>query len=211
MSPLLISALTAPAETLINAVLAQDPVAAKRLARYHGKAMSISSASPLHWSFVILVEDERIALRSIYEPATDAAIHGSTSAFARLLLSSKQSDALFSPDIQLSGDTHLIQSLHKIIGGLEIDWEDHFANLFGDVATHQVNQLFGKARTWSRDTKGALLADVEEYLHEEARLLPVASELNQFSARVDEVKLTVDRVSARLNRAFAKLERLRPQ
>ncbi len=211
MNPLLSSAITAPAEAVINAVLAQDLVAASKLARYHGKAVSISGTSPFRWDFVLLVEDERIALRSVYEPTPDASISGSTSAFTKLLFSSKQTEALFSPDIQLSGDTHLIQSLHKIIAGLEIDWEDHFANLFGDVATHQISQLLGKAKTWSRETKDSLLADVEEYLHEEARLLPTASELNQFSTRVDEVKLGVDRMSARLNRAFARLERMKPQ
>lgn len=211
MNALLSSAVTAPAEALINAVLAQDPVAASKLGRYHGKAIGISSATPLQWKFFLLVEDQRIALRSVYEPIPDAGISGSTSAFARLLFSSKQTEALFSPDIQLSGDTHLIQSLHKIIAGLEIDWEDHFANLFGDVATHQFSQLLTRARTWTRQTKDSVLADVEEYLHEEARLLPVASEVNQFNVRSDELKLRVDRVSARLTRAFASLERLKPQ
>lgn len=197
MNPLLSSAITAPVEALLNAVLAQDPVAARKLQRHHGRTVSIACTSPLEWQVFVLVQDDKLAIRSVYEPAADAGVRGSAGAFSRLLLSSNQTDALFSPAIQLSGDTHLVQDLHVILAGLEIDWEEHFGNLFGDIATHQFSQFFGRARAWGVQTRETLLDDIEEYVHEEARLLPSRSEVDQFSNRVDELKLAVDRMTAR--------------
>jgi ubiquinone biosynthesis protein UbiJ len=202
------SAFCAPAEALLNGLLAQDPGTARRLARHHGQAVRVECTSPLQWQIFILVQEERLSIRSVYEPAPQAEIAASASAFSRLLIGGGQTDALFSPDIRLGGDTHLIQDLNQILRDLEVDWEHHFSALFGDVATHQLSQFFGKALEWTAQTRTTLLADVEEYLHEEARLLPGASEVNHFSNRVDELKLAVDRMNARQQRLLQKLQTL---
>ncbi|MDP2139900.1 MAG: SCP2 sterol-binding domain-containing protein [Gammaproteobacteria bacterium] len=208
MNPLLSSAISAPVEALLNAVLAQDPVAAKKLSRHQGRAVSVECTTPLSWQLFVLIQDGTLAIRSVYEPVPDAGICGSVGAFSRLLLSSNQTDALFSPTIQLSGDTHLIQDLHAILAGLEIDWEDHFGNIFGDIATHQLGQLFSRTHTWSTEAKETLLNDIEEYVHEEARIFPSRSEANHFSNRVDELRLAVDRMTARQERLFRKLQQI---
>jgi len=208
MNPLVSSVFSAPLEALLNAVLAQDPVAASKLSRHHGRAVSVECTSPFSWQLFVLVQGDRLAIRSVYEPEPDAGICGSAGAFSRLLLSSTQTDALFSPAIQLSGDTHLIQDLHAILAGLEVDWEDHFGNLFGDIATQQFGQWFGRARAWSAEARESLLTDIEEYVHEEARILPSRSEVNHFSNRLDELRLAVDRMTARQERLFRKLQQL---
>ena len=208
MNPLLSSAITAPVEALLNAVLAQDPVAAKKLQHHQGRAIRVECTSPLTWQLFVLVQDRKLALRSVYELSPDAGVRGSAGAFSRLLLSSNQTDALFSPSIQLSGDTRLVQDLHAILSTLEIDWEEHFGNLFGDIATQQFGQLFGRTRAWGVETKATLLNDIEEYLHEEARILPSRSEVNQFSDRLDTLRLAVDRMEARQERFLARLNRV---
>lgn len=207
MNLLLSSAITAPVEALINAVLAQDPVAAHKLERHHGRAISVECTSPLTWQFFVLVQDSRLAIRSVYEHTPDSGIRGGAGAFSRLLLSNSQTDALFSPAIQLNGDTHLVQDLHAILAGLEIDWEEHFGNLFGDIATFQVSQLLGRSRAWGAQTRETLLDDIEEYLHEEARILPTRSEVKHFGSRLDELRLAVDRMTARQERLRERLSR----
>ena len=197
MNPLLISALSAPAEALINAVLAQDPVAASRLARYDGKSLRLHCSGPLQWDITLLVQGQRIALRAISEVEPDASISANASAFLRLLLSKQQTEALFSSDIMLSGDTHVLQELHSILGNLNIDWEDHFGRIFGDIPTWQASQAMQRSHAWARSTTSSLLDDVEEYLHEEARLLPTASELNSYSDRINALVLGLDRLEAR--------------
>lgn len=208
MNHLVSSAFCAPIEALLNGLLAQDSGTARRLERHHGQAVRVECTSPLQWEVFILVQEGRLSIRSVYEPAPQAEIAASASAFSRLLFSGGKTDALFSPDIQLGGDTHLIQDLNQILRDLEVDWEHHFSALFGDIATHQLSQFFGKALEWTAQTRSTLLADVEEYLHEEARLLPGASEVSQFSNRVDELRLAVDRINARQQRLLQKLQAL---
>ena len=200
MNAMLASALCAPAEALINAVLKQDPASALALQTYRGKALRIDCTTPLALTVFLVVEDHGFSLRSVYEEEPDASISASAGSFATLMLSESQSSALFSPAIALGGDTQLIQGLHRIINGLEIDWQGHFAPLIGDSATHQFSELVSRAQRWGKQSRDAIIDDIEEYLHEEARILPSKSEMAHFSTRVDELKLHLDRVQARTQR-----------
>lgn len=204
MNPLLSSTLTAPIETLLNAVLAQDPSTRQQLQPLAGKCVRLECTTVVPCVLYLLIEERQLALRSVYEHIPDASITATAGALSKLATGA-QTNALFSPDIALAGDTHLIQALHRIIGALEIDWEAHVASLFGDVLSHQLGQWFSGARQWSREASTSLLQDVEEYLHEEATILPTRSELTHFSARIDEVKLAVDRSQARLQRLLNRL------
>lgn len=200
MNPLLIVALSAPLESLINAVIAQDVGSQRRLATLEGKSVQLQYSKPVAFSVTMQVVNARLALRAIQEEAPSAGIRADAGALLRLLLGGGQSDALFSSDVQLSGDTHVVQSLHSIIGGLNIDWEAHMARLFGDVATQQVRSGLASARQWSAQSAESLRADLEEYVHEEARLLPSHTEARLFAERVDELKLALDRNQARMER-----------
>jgi ubiquinone biosynthesis protein UbiJ len=206
MNALLISAISAPAEALLNTVIAQDPAAAAKLLPLEGKTIGLACTAPLPWEVFIQVLDNRLCIRTVYEPQPDASISANASAFTRLLLSSQQTDALFSPQISLSGDTHLIQTLHASISAMEIDWEEHVGNVFGDIPTFQLGQWLHSSRRWTRDVSAALLDDVEEYLHEEAKLLPSAAEVEHFNQRLDELKLAIDRIKARAERLRRTLE-----
>lgn len=208
MNALLRSAICAPLEGLINTVLAQDPGATLQLQRYSGKVVRCQCTSPVQFDCYLVIEDSRIALLSMYEAKADASLSASASAFSKLAMSSSQTEALFSPDVVISGDTHLIQALHRIIAHLEIDWEAHLALVFGDVASHQLGQFFSKSQRWAARTKDAVLANVEEYLHEESQILPNKTEYAHFSVRLDELKLRLDRINARtqrVNKALAEI------
>lgn len=200
MNALLSTSLLAPFEATLNALIKQDPASAMQLRPYLGRCLRIECTGPIAMTAFLVVEDERLSLRSVYEGDNDAAISASAGTFATLLMSSSQTDALFSPSVVLAGDTHLVQAMHRIIAGLEIDWEDHFANIFGDVATHQLGEWTRRARAWAKRSRESVVDDIEEYLHEEARILPTKSEFTQFSNRMDELKLRLDRIQAKTQR-----------
>jgi len=205
MDALLRSTICAPIEAIINGLLAQDPGAVVKLQRYQGKVVRCACTAPVNFECFLVVEDSKIALLSLYEGEVDASLSASASAFSKVAMSSSQTEALFSPDIALSGDTHLIQALQQIIVQLEIDWEAHLSVILGDVASHQLGKLFTRSSRWASQSKEAVLANVEEYLHEEARILPNETELSHFNARLDELKLSIDRITARtarLNKAL---------
>jgi ubiquinone biosynthesis protein UbiJ len=200
MNPLLIVALSAPIEGLINAVIAQDVGSQRRLAALEGKSVQLQCSKPVAFSVYMLVLNARLSVRALQEEAPSAGIKADAGALLRMLLGGGQSGALFSPDVQLSGDTHVVQALHAILGGLNIDWEAHLARLFGDVATQQFSTAMANAREWTAQTQESLRADLEEYVHEEARLLPSGAETRIFAERLDELKLGLDRIQARAAR-----------
>jgi len=205
MNEMLASALSAPIEALINGVLKQDPASALQLQALQGKALRVECTSPVEVVTYLVVEEQRISLRSVYEHAPEACISASAGAFATLLMNDSQTSSLFSPAVALSGDTHFVQSLHSILGGLEIDWEGHFAAVFGDIATYQLSEFAGRAKRWGKTSADAVISNIEEYLHEEARILPTKSEMSQFSSRIDELKLRLDRINARTQRLLSKV------
>ena len=160
MSEMLVSALCAPIEGIINAVLKQDPASTQQLKAYQGKVLRVECTSPIKLVAYLVIEEQGISLRSVYDAEPDAAISASAGSFATLMTSDSQTSALFSPAVALSGDTHLVQALHRIIGALEIDWQDHFAAVFGDVATHQFSEFVSRAKRWGKQSREAVLDNV---------------------------------------------------
>jgi ubiquinone biosynthesis protein UbiJ len=198
MNPLVLIAVCAPLEALINAVLAQDAGSTRRLAALEGRSVQVQCSKPEPLCVYLQVNHARIALRALQEEPPTASITADAGSLLRLLLAGSQTSALFSPDVSLSGDTQVIQTLHSVLMGLEIDWQAHASRLFGDVLTRQAETSLDSARHWSAQTAQSLRADVDEYLHEEARLVPSRIEVEIFSARIDELKLALDRTQARV-------------
>jgi len=200
MNPLLLVALCAPVESLINAVIAQDVGSQRRLAVLEGKSVQLQCSNPLPFSVSMQVCNARLALRTHQEEAPSAGLRADAGALLRLLLGGGEPRNLFSPDVQLTGDPQVVQALHGILMDLNIDWEAHVARLFGDVATQQLSSGLAGARQWSTRTGASLRADLQEYVHEEARLLPSKTQARLFAERVDELKLALDRIQARVER-----------
>ncbi len=197
MNPLVLIAVCAPLEALINAVLAQDVGSTRRLATLDGRSVQLQCSKPVPLCVYLQVNQGRIALRALQEEPPSASITADATSLLRLLLAGAQTSALFSPGISLSGDTQVIQTLHNVLTGLEIDWQAHASRLFGDVLTRQAETGLDSTRQWSAQTAQSLRADVDEYLHEEARVLPSRAEVEVFSTRLDELKLGLDRIQAR--------------
>lgn len=200
MNPLLLVALYAPVETLLNALIGQDVGTQRRLSGLEGKSVQLQCSSPLAFSVTMQVSNARLALRALQEEAPTAVIRADAGALLRLLRSDSKSGALFSPEVQLSGDTHVVQALHGILLDLNIDWEAQMARLFGDVATQQIAGGLAGAREWTARTGESLRADLQEYIHEEARVLPSRTQARLFAERTDELKLALDRIQARVER-----------
>lgn len=205
LSPLLVTAFAAPAQSILNLAVKQDPVTARALKRFEGKTLLLECTGPVSWQIYILVGAHEFALQSVYEGLSDAKISGSVAALTQLVLSKQQSQALFKGDIKMSGDTSFVQELFEVMQKLDIDWEDHFSRVFGDIATHKFNTMARETRQWSANSLSALIDDTEEYLHEEARLLPTRSEVRAFSDSLDNMRMNVDRIAARLGKLEEKL------
>ena len=68
---------------------------------------------------------------------------------------------------------------------------------------HQLGQIARQSKGWLDDTAHAMRLNTQEYLQEEARLVPAEAELKAYLDAVDDLRMDVDRLEARLKQLEA--------
>ncbi len=135
-----------------------------------------------------------------YDAEPDCLLRGTPLALARLGMTHRKEDALFSGQVEIEGDTALAQRFGDFMAGLEIDWEEQVSRLTGDSVAHAVGTRLSAAGRWGRGSLATLGQDLKEYLQEEGRLLPTRYEMDQFLAAVDRLRDDGERLAARVER-----------
>jgi len=186
-------------EATINRYLALDPEGAARITDLQGKVILIEVIG-FDTRFYLIPGPAGVHFYGDYAGTPDCILRAAPLALARLGVSHRKADRLFSGEVQIEGDTHLAQAFGDFLSGLEVDWEEQLARLVGDVAAHWIGSQIRAADRWGRRTADTLTEDVKEYLQEEARLLPSHYEVQAFLDEVDLVRDGVERLAARIER-----------
>ncbi|RTZ74169.1 MAG: sterol-binding protein [Gammaproteobacteria bacterium] len=187
-------------EKAINAVLALDPLARKRLARHHGKIIGIHLRGPEITLYFIPDEKGGLQLQGSIEGEPDALLSGSPLDLIRSGDKESGSGQLFSGRVMITGDTALAHDFGATLAGLEIDWEEQLSKFTGDLIAHEAGNLARQTLAYAEQTGERLARDLGEYLTEEARLLPHPNEVEEFVAEVDRLRDDTERLEARINR-----------
>lgn len=192
-------ALLRPLELALNAVLARDPHIMKTLARKAlGRSIRLSCTSTPGWQITLQIHADRLMLLSASEDTPDAHLAGSQRALSRLLFSDDPASALHDPDIQLSGDVQLIQSVHRALAELDTDWQDLLGSILGDIPTRVAGSAWRHGRDGSLRAAEALKTNISDFLQEESTLLPTRAECDDFTDELDAMRLRLDRLQARI-------------
>ena len=144
-----------------------------------------------------------------YDGPVTTSVRGSASDFAELATAKDPTAALINGALELSGDSAPLIELQKVIARLEIDWEAPLVNTLGDVAGHQLAELLRGAYKWGRQASSGLGRQLEEFIHEEARLSPPRLELEDFFTDVRQLGLQVERLESRTQRLRKRIQKLR--
>jgi ubiquinone biosynthesis accessory factor UbiJ len=195
---LLSSALCLSLESFVNGVIGLDPAARSRLQKLEGTCLAIHCTRP-EWRVFISARAGRLAIASLREDPADASIRGPALSLLGLLVSRDKTKPFQDGQVDARGDAQLAQQWQKLFSNLDIDWEMHVARVFGDIPTQLLSDTLGSARRHAAATASSLRRDLDEYLHEEARLVPTLYELENFHRRVDDLRLRMDRAKARLD------------
>jgi ubiquinone biosynthesis protein UbiJ len=201
-----------PVENILNAIVRRDPHIAKKLVAFDSKCIEIVSLRP-NFSLSIRFEDDTIKLSAIDTQTlgiqADATITGNAENLFGLLTKKSDQRAMADAAIDISGDATLVQDLHVTIESLDVDWQDYLAPILGDVLSNELGEIQSNARDWSKSTGTSMHRGVRDYLSEEARLVPSELEVDSFSNRLDQLRLSIDRVAAKtelLKRRYSLLE-----
>ena len=200
---MLFAALTATLETAFNAWLALDAQthgnARSRLQALQGKLICLHISNPdVQLYFLPTADQVRVTTR--YAAAPDVTIHGSALGLMRLSASNDAGKAMLEHGIKIDGDMGLGNHFSQILREIDVDWEELLSRAVGDVVAHHLGQVVRNAQGWLGDSSHAMRLNTQEYLQEEARVVPADAEIRQYLDAVDILRADTDRLEARLKR-----------
>jgi ubiquinone biosynthesis protein UbiJ len=143
------------------------------------------------------MDDKQLRLAQNFSKEADATFTGSLPSLMSLLL--QKHPNLHGSGVEVEGDMQKAQAIQKILSASSIDWEYHFSRLFGDIPVQTASDFAHKTVESTRRNLDSLKKNLDEYIHEEARLLPGKEELEIFYSDLDALKLRLDRLQARIN------------
>ncbi|WP_133140589.1 SCP2 domain-containing protein [Legionella genomosp. 1] len=183
----------------INLALSLDDTMPGKIAELNGKIIEIS-IDTLGIKFFIEFKEGRLKLLDHCDEKPDTLIHSSPLGLIRLsLLPASRARSLFNDKIHISGDIELGEKVKKLFDELDIDWEGHLARFTGDVIAYQLGSFLRQGMDLKNRVEDSLRSNLNDYLHEEARLFPPREEIDDFFHDVDQLNLDVERLQAKLN------------
>ncbi len=184
------------AETAVNSGLRRDPYSCGRLNRLAGRTLRLQLSFPA--LTLTLGVEEPGCIRFIQPPdVVDCHVEAGSADLLQWLLSGEQG---LPEGVVVRGDSALLHQLMDIVRDLDLDWEGLLGDQIGDLAAHPVFQAGRWLQQQLLQNNRILTDDLEAYLHDELRLLPVRDELEHFYDQVDELRLAADRLQARIRK-----------
>jgi ubiquinone biosynthesis protein UbiJ len=199
LSPTLHTAGLAALEAALNRALQLDRLALQELSALKGEVFLFRCTRP-ELDIYLTPLASGIRIMGHWDGDTTTAITGSATDFSELASANDPAAALINGALELRGDSAPLIELQKILAGLDMDWEEPLVDNFGDLVGHQLAQglrgLFG----WGQQASTSFARQLEEFIHEEARLSPPRQEVEDFYRDVEQLDLRVDRLQARVRK-----------
>jgi len=197
-------AVLAVVEQALNRYIELDPEGAAGFAALEGRIIGIELKG-FGTRVTIIPSAQRLQLFGGYDASPDCLIRGTPLGLARMGMTERKETQVIKGEVEIEGDTTLAQAFNRALAGLDVDWEEQLARVIGDPFAHQVGTRVRAAARWGQKTSESLTADLQEYLQEEARLLPTRYEIEAFLAQVDILRDDVERAEAHVERLTRQL------
>lgn len=191
--PLLCAAL----EVALNRVLRAEPAALRSCGQLAGRTLAFETRD-LGWRF--LVEMEKRGVRLSSDDTTDCDVTVRTSTPRLLALAARDRHGVDRPpdDVEVRGDTELLQQFMAVLGVADFDSEEALATLVGDAAAHRAAQGFRGLCGWARQGAQDMAYSGAEYLREETGDLARAADAGEWLTGVERLREGIDRLEARI-------------
>ncbi len=186
-------------EAAVNRALQLDPVGLQRLDALQGMVFQFNCTRP-ELDLYLLPEPGKLRLMGYWDGDVTTAIRGSASDFTDLASASDPTAALINGALELEGDSAPLIELQQLISSLDMDWEAPLVNTFGDVAGHQLAEGLRGLFSWGQQASASFTRQLEEFIHEEARLSPPRQEVEDFYVDLEQLKHRVERLQLRMRK-----------
>ena len=189
--------LCATLEIALNRVLRLEPSALSRCAALEGRRLALQ-ATDLGWRFLIEPGASGVRVASDDDLTADVTARAPAARLLGLALNMAGGERGLPRELEVEGDTELLQTFAGILADVGFDPEEWMAKALGDVAAHRLMQgarnLFG----WGRRSAQALSYSGAEYLREESEDLARAGDVEVWMQDVERLRDDTDRLQARL-------------
>jgi ubiquinone biosynthesis protein UbiJ len=162
------------------------------------RSLPSEPAGGLRFTLYLLPGPSGIRVLDSHTGVPDVLIRGTPLALARQALNGGRTAT--NSGVEVQGDVQLGKSVQRLLAAADIDWEEQFSLLVGDVAAHQIGNVVREIRAWGREALDRVLKNTAEYLQEEVRDLPPSGAVGDFLNAVDTLRSDTDRLEARINR-----------
>ncbi len=185
-------------EATINRALGLDPELNRILAPVAGKCIAIHIKPGLELEFLVAIQQDGILILDPESRVADVTLIGNASALLGLLPETPWSAS--DEGIQVLGDSTVLMELKRALGQLRVDWQEPFAQIFGDTLGHSMTQGISQlAGALSRNAR-SLWLDTAEFLGEETDWLETRSSVDNFCSDVDQLRDDTARLEKRIQR-----------
>lgn len=187
-------------EGALNRVVALDPDTRAQLAKLDGRCVQVHLRGP-ELALSVRVGDGKLRVGPVDETAEGDALRVRATPGSLLAMALQHGDDGIAPGkVEIAGDAGLARQLEKLARNYAPDFEEAFAQRFGDVLgvplARTLQRAFAHAQTSSRHAR----EDVADWLREESRLAIAPDEMDAFLDDVDALRERAERLDARLNR-----------
>ncbi len=185
-------------EILLNKFISLDKKTKSELIKLKGKIIGIDIESiPIIIYFKINLEGY-LELSSDIEDQPDATIKGGLLDLIKANDKTQSNDQLFSGRIRIEGDLEIAQSFSKILGNIDIDWEEELSKIVGDFGAVRITKGIKNAREEFLRFSEKSQKNISDYLTEESKLLPHRYEFESFQREIENFRDSVERLSAQI-------------
>jgi len=192
-------------DAAINRYLRLDPDAMTRMARLDARCIAIEFRG-LDMTLFALPNENGVQITDHCEDVPDTTLTGTPFGLARLGLGQHRETALFSGEVEISGDIESGQAFQAILDDMDIDWEEQLSRLTGDMVAHRLGNAVRHAGSILRQGSSTAQQNMKEYLQEELRILPARIEVDNFCTDVTQLAMDADRLDARIRRLQKKYQ-----
>lgn len=204
INPTVHTAALAALETALNRALDLAPQGRAELDKLRDCVFALHCTAP---PLDIYLQPAANGLRLMgrYEGEVTTSVRGEASDFTELATGKDPTATLINGQLELQGDSAPLIELQQILTNLDMDWEAPLVASLGDVTGHQLAQMLRAGLRWGRQASSSLGRQLDEFIHEEARLSPPRLELEDFYRDVQELGLRVERLQSRTGRLRRRL------
>jgi len=205
IDPVAHTAALAALEAALNQALTLAPEGRAELATLAGSVFAVQCTKPeLH--VYLQPTEQGIRLMGVHEGDITTSVRGEASDFTELASSADPAATLINGKLELRGDSGALIQLQTILSNLDVDWEAPLVSTLGDVAGHQLAELLRGAFNWGKQATESLARQINEFIHEEARLSPPPLELEDYYRDVQDLVMRVERLASRTQRLRKRLQ-----